>query len=193
MMLARLLRLLLLIPLLFQPFSSAIKCYSCANDFIQWRHFFLKRNYGLTASDKECTRRDYDSTDLQGCRTSCFIFYLNATDKRSGATKTLGVGRGCSSSFLTDEQHLHLGFGGHSKLSQVGDRLPTEFDKYDIYEHWCFCATDKCNKETCYSHPYGSYDYPGQYVARRGSYPYQSYWGNGIAAAKGFRTHGKTK
>ncbi|CAJ0939227.1 unnamed protein product, partial [Mesorhabditis belari] len=156
--------------LFFANLTDSFKCYSCANDFVvwQWRHFFLKRNYGLTSSDKECTRRDYDTDLLQSCRTTCFIFYLNATDKHTGRTRTLGVGRGCSSSFLTDDQHLHLGLGSHSKLSQVGEYLPHDFDKYDIYEHWCFCANDKCNMETCYSQsPYGGYDYMGQFVARR--------------------------
>ena len=40
-----------------------------------------------------------------------------------------GVGRGCSSSFLTDDQHLHLGLGPHSRPSEIGYYLPHDFDK----------------------------------------------------------------
>ncbi|CAI5453391.1 unnamed protein product [Caenorhabditis angaria] len=151
---------------------EAIKCYSCANDFIvwQWRHFFLKRNYDISASDAECSARDYISDLYQNCHSTCFVFFLNGTHKQTGYTKVLGVGRGCSASFLTDDQHLHLGLGSHSRPSDVGEYLPRDFEQYDITEHWCFCATDKCNSEDCYASPFGSREYASSYIAKRLQY-----------------------
>ncbi|KHJ83210.1 hypothetical protein OESDEN_17093 [Oesophagostomum dentatum] len=81
-----------------------------------------------------------------------------------------GVGRGCSSHFLTDDQHMHLGLGTHTRLSEVGTYLPADFDKLEIYEHWCFCATDYCNTQMCYSRPFGSSDFPGSYIGKRLQY-----------------------
>ncbi|CCD69556.1 Homolog of Odr-2 (Two) [Caenorhabditis elegans] len=152
--------------------AHAIKCYSCANDFIvwQWRHFFLKRNYDISTSDPECTSRDYISDLTQSCHSTCFVFYLNGTNKETGHTKVLGVGRGCSASFLTDDQHLHLGLGAHSRPSHVGEYLPHDFDQFDITEHWCFCATEKCNSEDCFSSPFGSREYASSYIAKRLQY-----------------------
>ncbi|PIO75211.1 hypothetical protein TELCIR_02752, partial [Teladorsagia circumcincta] len=43
------------------------------------------------------------------------------------------VGRGCSSQFLTDDQHMHLGLGTHTKPSEVGTYLPADFDKLEYY------------------------------------------------------------
>lgn len=69
-----------------------LRCYSCANDFIvwHWRHFFLKRNYGLTTSDEGCVKPDYDSYNLQTCATTCFILYLNGTNRYDGKISILG-------------------------------------------------------------------------------------------------------
>uniref|UniRef100_A0A8R1EH99 Uncharacterized protein n=1 Tax=Caenorhabditis japonica TaxID=281687 RepID=A0A8R1EH99_CAEJA len=191
--------------------ATAIKCYSCANDFIvwvsewgcsslyeiklrfvsihgpnkkntpiclfvhdfnvqQWRHFFLKRNYDISTSDPECTSRDYISDLYQNCHSTCFVFYLNGTNKETGHTTVLGVGRGCSANFLTDDQHLHLGLGAHSRPSHVGEYLPHDFDQFDITEHWCFCATEKCNSEECFSSPFGSREYASSYIAKRLQY-----------------------
>ena len=47
----------------------------------------------------------------------------------SSYIKFSGVGRGCSASFLTDDQHLHLGLGAHSRPSHVGEYLPHDFDQ----------------------------------------------------------------
>ncbi|ULT88158.1 hypothetical protein L3Y34_007398 [Caenorhabditis briggsae] len=174
-----LIRLLILLGILATwHTSSAIKCYSCANDFIvwQWRHFFLKRNYDISTSDPECTSRsfgdfrDYISDLYQNCHSTCFVFYLNGTNKETGHTTVLGVGRGCSASFLTDDQHLHLGLGAHSRPSHVGEYLPHDFDQFDITEHWCFCATEKCNSEDCFSSPFGSREYASSYIAKRLQY-----------------------
>ncbi|KJH45594.1 hypothetical protein DICVIV_08364 [Dictyocaulus viviparus] len=157
----------------------AVKCYSCANEFIvwQWRHFFLKRNYALASSDQECVRWDYKPDAMQNCQTTCFIFSLNGTNRETGVTKTLGIGRGCSSHFLTDDQHMHLGLGTHTKLSQIGTYLPTDFDRLDIYEHWCFCATDHCNTQMCYSRPFGSGELLSSIVDKRLQYSsYSSNW-----------------
>ncbi|CAB3397955.1 unnamed protein product [Caenorhabditis bovis] len=152
--------------------NDAIKCYSCANEFVvwQWRHFFLKRNYDIAASDAECSSRDYISDLYQNCHSTCFVFSLNGTNKHTGETRVLGVGRGCSAHFLTDDQHLHLGLGSHSRPSHIGSYLPKEFDQMDITEHWCFCATDKCNSEDCYSSPFGSREYASSYIAKRLQY-----------------------
>ncbi|WKY12461.1 hypothetical protein Q1695_003778 [Nippostrongylus brasiliensis] len=160
--------------------ALAVRCYSCANEFIvwQWRHFFLKRNYALASSDQECVRRDYNPESTQNCHSTCFIFSLNGTNRETGVTRTLGVGRGCSSHFLTDDQHMHLGLGTHSKPSQVGSYLPTDFDKLEIFEHWCFCATDYCNTQVCYSRPFGGGDFGvGSYIGKRLQYSsYGSDW-----------------
>uniref|UniRef100_A0A7I5EDE4 Protein quiver n=1 Tax=Haemonchus contortus TaxID=6289 RepID=A0A7I5EDE4_HAECO len=160
-------------------YAFAIRCYSCANEFIvwQWRHFFLKRNYALASSDQECVRRDYTPESTQGCHTTCFIFSLNGTNRETGQTRTLGVGRGCSSQFLTDDQHMHLGLGTHTKLSEVGTYLPADFDKLEIFEHWCFCATDYCNTQVCYSRPFGSSEFANSYIGKRLQYSsYNSDW-----------------
>ncbi|KAK6756712.1 hypothetical protein RB195_014879 [Necator americanus] len=164
-----LLRYLLLILLTQTEILFAVKCYSCANEFIvwQWRHFFLKRNYALASSDQECVHRDYKPESMQNCHSTCFIFSLNGTNRETGITRTLGVGRGCSSHFLTDDQHMHLGLGTHTKPSQVGTYLPADFDKLEIYEHWCFCATDYCNTQVCYNRPFGSSEFPGSYIGKR--------------------------
>ncbi|VDK69951.1 unnamed protein product [Litomosoides sigmodontis] len=132
---------------------EAFKCYSCANDFIvwHWRHFFLKRNYGITASDQSCGKSDYKPEVTQLCPSTCFIMYLNGTDRRNGMITILGAVRGCSSQFLTSDQHSQLGLGSHSRVSQIGNYLSSEFDMYDIVEHWCFCATDQCNEKSCYN------------------------------------------
>ncbi|MFH4976666.1 hypothetical protein AB6A40_003375 [Gnathostoma spinigerum] len=137
----------------FLPSVLSIHCLTCANDFVvwHWRHLFLKRNYGLTSSDQSCMRHDYTSENLTPCLSTCFILYLNATNRYSGQVSVLGVGRGCSSQFLTDEQYAQIGLGTHSKISEVSSYLPSKFDVFDINEHWCFCATDQCNKDTCYS------------------------------------------
>ncbi|CAI4222910.1 unnamed protein product [Auanema sp. JU1783] len=164
---------------LFCGLSDAIKCYSCANEFIvwQWRHLFLKRNYEVTASDSECVLKDFKPESFQPCHSSCFILLINGTDRETGYTKNLGVGRGCSSHFLTDDQHMHLGLGTNSKISEIGEYLPHDFDKMEITEHWCFCATDKCNSHKCFSSPFGSYDYANSYIAKR--LQYSSYSSNG--------------
>ncbi|EYC04953.1 hypothetical protein Y032_0085g1886 [Ancylostoma ceylanicum] len=126
-----LLRYLLFLLLTRIEILFAVKCYSCANEFIvwQWRHFFLKRNYALASSDQECVHRDYKPESMQNCHSTCFIFSLNGTNRETGLTRTLGVGRGCSSHFLTDDQHMHLGLGTHTKPSEVGTYLPADFDK----------------------------------------------------------------
>lgn len=170
---------LLLLLLIKLQHAFAIKCYSCANEFIvwQWRHFFLKRNYALASSDQECVRRDYNPELTQNCHSTCFIFSLNGTNRDTGLTRTLGIGRGCSSQFLTDDQHMHLGLGTHSKPSEVGTYLPTDFDKLEIYEHWCFCATDYCNTQQCYSKPFGGSEFGPSFIGKRLQYSsYSSDW-----------------
>uniref|UniRef100_A0A183GXT7 Pecanex-like protein n=1 Tax=Onchocerca flexuosa TaxID=387005 RepID=A0A183GXT7_9BILA len=115
---------------------EAIRCYSCANDFIvwHWRHFFLKRNYGITTSDQSCPKSDYTPEITQFCPSTCFIMYLNGTNRHSGVVTVLalrgiiGTVRGCSSQFLTNDQHSQLGLGPHSRVSQIGNYLPSEFD-----------------------------------------------------------------
>lgn len=71
---------------------EAIRCYSCANDFIvwHWRHLFLKRNYGITASDQNCAKSDYTPEITQLCPSTCFIMYLNGTNRRNGMVTILG-------------------------------------------------------------------------------------------------------
>ncbi|VDM19882.1 unnamed protein product [Wuchereria bancrofti] len=136
---------------------EAIRCYSCANDFIvwHWRHFFLKRNYGITASDQSCAKSDYTPEITQLCPSTCFIMYLNGTNRHNGVITVLGTVRGCSSQFLTRDQHSQIGLGPHSRISQISNYLSSEFDMYDIAEHWCFCATDQCNEKSCYNaNPY---------------------------------------
>ncbi|VDM81846.1 unnamed protein product [Strongylus vulgaris] len=106
---------------------------------LQWRHFFLKRNYALASSDQECVLRDYKPDSTQNCHSTCFIFSLNGTNRETGITRTLGIGRGCSSHFLTDDQHMHLGLGTYTKPSEVGTYLPADFDKYSSYtSDWRF-------------------------------------------------------
>ncbi|VBB32786.1 unnamed protein product [Acanthocheilonema viteae] len=109
---------------------EAIRCYSCANDFIvwHWRHFFLKRNYGITASDQSCAKSDYTPEITQLCPSTCFIMYLNGTNRGNGMITVLGTVRGCSSQFLTSDQHSQLGLGSHSRVSQIGNYLSSEFD-----------------------------------------------------------------
>ncbi|CAG9534255.1 unnamed protein product [Cercopithifilaria johnstoni] len=122
--------------ILFYHFQSgtviveATKCYSCANDFIvwHWRHFFLKRNYGITASDQSCAKSDYTPEITHLCPSACFIMYLNGTNRHNGIISVLGIVRGCSSQFLTSDQHLQLGLGPHSRVSQIGNYLSSEFD-----------------------------------------------------------------
>lgn len=72
---------------------KAIKCYSCANDFIvwHWRHFFLKRNYGITVSDQNCVKPDYTPEMSHLCPSTCFIMYLNGTNRHNGIISTLGT------------------------------------------------------------------------------------------------------
>jgi hypothetical protein len=100
---------------------ATIRCFTCANDFVvwNWRHLFLKRNYGLTTSDKECTRRNYLPETSKKCSSSCFMLYLNGTDRNTGRTVVLGVGRGCSAQFLTNEQYMSKALGVQSKPSDI--------------------------------------------------------------------------
>uniref|UniRef100_A0AC35UIS2 Uncharacterized protein n=1 Tax=Rhabditophanes sp. KR3021 TaxID=114890 RepID=A0AC35UIS2_9BILA len=130
----------------------SLKCYSCANDFIvwHWRHFFLKRNYGLSSSDNECLDELYVSDSLVSCSTSCFIFVLNGTDRNTKKTTVLGLGRGCSSQFLSEEQYMSRGLGVYSGKSYIGKHLTQNFDKYDLQENWCFCDSLKCNYQNCF-------------------------------------------
>ncbi|KIH57267.1 hypothetical protein ANCDUO_12543, partial [Ancylostoma duodenale] len=159
------------------PLIPLLVNYLAHTHIQQWRHFFLKRNYALASSDQECVHRDYKPESMQNCHSTCFIFSLNGTNRETGLTRTLGVGRGCSSHFLTDDQHMHLGLGTHTKPSEVGTYLPADFDKLEIYEHWCFCATDYCNTQVCYSRPFGSSEFPGSYIGKRLQYSsYSSDW-----------------
>ncbi|KHN82506.1 hypothetical protein Tcan_16684 [Toxocara canis] len=159
---------------------AAISCYSCANDFIvwHWRHFFLKRNYGLTASDESCVRADYRPDETQPCPSTCFILYLNGTNRYNGKISVLGVGRGCSSQFLTNDQHAQLGLGAHSKVSEIGNYLSSNFDMFDITEHWCFCASDECNQQSCFNTI--ADEYSGVPYKRR-QYTFDNYWLNNTA------------
>ncbi|VDN53989.1 unnamed protein product [Dracunculus medinensis] len=153
-----------------------LRCYSCANDFIvwHWRHFFLKRNYGLTTSDEGCVKPDYDSYNLQTCATTCFILYLNGTNRYDGKISILGVGRGCSSQFLTNDQHSQIILGSHSKISPIRNYLSVNFDMFDISEHWCFCINDACNTHKCFEN-YSNY--LGSPLKRRQHF-FDSYWLN---------------
>jgi len=149
-----------LIFLLFIQSSETVKCYSCATDFVvwNWRHFFLRRNYGITSSDNLCGYEDYTPTLSNECSSSCFVFYLNGTDKETGFTKNLGVGKGCSAQFLSDEQYNRRELGVYSKPSIVSNYLSHDFDKYDIHEYWCFCVGSKCNTDNCFNQwRYNSY------------------------------------
>uniref|UniRef100_A0A9J2Q3G0 Uncharacterized protein n=1 Tax=Ascaris lumbricoides TaxID=6252 RepID=A0A9J2Q3G0_ASCLU len=222
--------LLLVNPLL------AISCYSCANDFIvwHWRHFFLKRNYGLTASDESCVRADYRPGETQPCPSTCFILYLNGTNRYNGKISVLGVGRGCSSQFLTNDQHAQLGLGAHSKVSEISNYLSSNFDMvclsspisvsaavtclnvsffgsffgrgnnfcylirahpfesglakartlatilFDITEHWCFCASDECNQQSCFSRRVDDYT---SLPHKRRHYSFDNYWITNRAAS----------
>ncbi|VDN08242.1 unnamed protein product [Thelazia callipaeda] len=114
---------------------EAIRCYSCANDFIvwHWRHFFLKRNYAITTSDQNCAKVDYLPETAQFCPSTCFIMYLNGTNRQNGVISVLGLVRGCSSQFLTNDQHAQLGLGPHSRVSQIGHHLSSEFDMANSY------------------------------------------------------------
>uniref|UniRef100_A0A0R3RW00 Caenorhabditis elegans ly-6-related family-containing protein n=1 Tax=Elaeophora elaphi TaxID=1147741 RepID=A0A0R3RW00_9BILA len=167
------------IPILLYYFQSgiviveAIRCYSCANDFIvwHWRHFFLKRNYGITASDQSCAKSDYSPEVAQFCPSTCFIMYLNGTNRQNGMVTVLGTVRGCSSQFLTSDQHSQLGLGPHSRVSQIGNYLSSEFDMYDITEHWCFCATDQCNEKSCYNGKLYS-----EFTSKRRQYLFDKYF-----------------
>jgi len=89
------------------------------------RYFHVLRSFG--------DFRAYISDLYQNCHSTCFVFYLNGTNKETGHTTVLGVGRGCSASFLTDDQHLHLGLGAHSRPSHVGEYLPHDFDQVKVY------------------------------------------------------------
>uniref|UniRef100_A0A7E4VHG0 Uncharacterized protein n=1 Tax=Panagrellus redivivus TaxID=6233 RepID=A0A7E4VHG0_PANRE len=134
--------------------ANAVRCYSCANDFVvwNWRHFFLKRNYGISSSDNLCAYSDYDPMLSKECLSSCFVFYLNGTDKATGAVQTLGIGRGCSEHFLSDEQYNQRGLGIYTKVSDVSHYLSHDFDKLEIDEYWCFCAGERCNTDDCFRH-----------------------------------------
>lgn len=46
----------------------------------------------------------------------------------------------------------------------------------DLTEHWCFCATDFCNQESCFSLPFGSREFGGSYIAKRLQYSSYSNW-----------------
>ncbi|CEF64146.1 Hypothetical protein SRAE_1000240100 [Strongyloides ratti] len=167
------LRLLLLFFILKVNFTIfSLKCYSCANDFVvwHWRHFFLRRNYALGSSDNECMDKFYTPESLTVCSTSCFIFILNGTDKNSGNTITLGVGRGCSSQFLSEEQYMSRGLGIYSGKSNVGKHLTQNFDKYALTEHWCFCDTDKCNYDHCFT------DFRKHHIAAKQQFSQASLW-----------------
>ncbi|CAD5232714.1 unnamed protein product [Bursaphelenchus xylophilus] len=133
--------------------QASISCYTCANDFVvwNWRHYFLKRNYQLSSSDNTCSQKVSFPDTYNKCTTSCFVFYVNGTDRETGLTVTLGVGRGCSGQFLTDEQYMSRSLGVQSKMSETAHYLPRTYDKYEIWEHWCFCAADYCNVESCYN------------------------------------------
>ncbi|KAI6199191.1 Protein F16B3.3, isoform b [Aphelenchoides besseyi] len=135
-----------------QTADAYISCYSCANDWIvwNWRHYFLKRNYHISQGDNLCaSNRDFPETATK-CHTSCFILFINGTDKQTGQSLTLGVSRGCSGQFLTDEQYVSRSLGVQSRLSESAHRLPRAYDKFQIFEHWCFCASDYCNVNSCY-------------------------------------------
>ncbi|TKR86967.1 hypothetical protein L596_011456 [Steinernema carpocapsae] len=114
------------------------------------------------------------------CSSTCFLLYLNGTDRFTGQTTVLGVGRGCSSQFLTDDQHSHLGLGTHAKVSDIGNYLSNNFDKLDITEHWCFCVTNKCNTQKCFTQPiFSRYPNEDTYMSKRRQYSSQkpsSFW-----------------
>uniref|UniRef100_A0A0K0E015 Uncharacterized protein n=1 Tax=Strongyloides stercoralis TaxID=6248 RepID=A0A0K0E015_STRER len=154
----------------------SLKCFSCANDFVvwHWRHFFLRRNYALSSSDNECMNNFYTPESLTVCSTSCFIFILNGTDKNSGDTLTLGVGRGCSSQFLSEEQYMSRGLGIYSGKSNIGKHLTQNFDKYSLTEHWCFCDTDKCNYDHCFT------DFKRHHIAAKQQYSQASLWNQNV-------------
>ncbi|KAK0411631.1 hypothetical protein QR680_005758 [Steinernema hermaphroditum] len=187
--LALLLGIALIVP------GDAIQCYSCADDFIvwHWRHFFLKRNYGISVSDPECKHPDYNPDSTTRCSSTCFILYLNGTDRFTGQTTVLGVGRGCSTQSLSDDQHTHLGLGTHAKVSDIGNYLSNNFDNLDITEHWCFCISDFCNTQKCYTQPiFSRYTTDEAYLSKRRQYSpsgrspssFWRYYGNGAVSAR---------
>lgn len=104
---------------------SSINCHLFQN----WRHYFLKRNYQLSSSDNTCALKVTFPDTFNKCTTSCFLFYVNGTDRQTGETKVLGVGRGCSGQFLTDEQYMSRSLGVQSKPSETAHYLPRTYDK----------------------------------------------------------------
>ncbi|EJW75689.1 hypothetical protein WUBG_13404 [Wuchereria bancrofti] len=48
--------------------------------------------------------------------------------KCSSETSITGTVRGCSSQFLTRDQHSQIGLGPHSRISQISNYLSSEFD-----------------------------------------------------------------
>uniref|UniRef100_A0A1I8ABK8 Protein quiver n=1 Tax=Steinernema glaseri TaxID=37863 RepID=A0A1I8ABK8_9BILA len=153
-----------------------------------WRHFFLKRNYGISQSDPECAHPDYNPDSVTRCSSTCYVLYLNGTDRVTGQTTVLGVGRGCSTTSLGDDQHAHLGLGTHAKVSDIGNYLSNHYDKLDITEHWCFCVSDKCNTQKCYTQSvFSRYMNDEGYLQKRRQSQSRSssnlwrYYGNGVA------------
>uniref|UniRef100_A0AC34RLY9 Caenorhabditis elegans ly-6-related family-containing protein n=1 Tax=Panagrolaimus sp. JU765 TaxID=591449 RepID=A0AC34RLY9_9BILA len=163
---------------LFLPSFYTFRCYSCANDFVvwNWRHFFLKRNYGISSSDNLCAHYDYDPSLSNECLSSCFVFYLNGTDKETGLVTNLGIGRGCSAQFLSDEQYNQRALGVYTKPSMVSQYLSHDFDKYDIHEFWCFCAGSRCNTDECFSHWTSHQSYHHGYYRTGGRRASQPFW-----------------
>lgn len=77
------------------PFSNMLAVYCPLQIRIlfclqNWRHLFLKRNYAISQSDKECTRHNYLPDMSKKCSSSCFMMYLNGTDRTTGRTVVLG-------------------------------------------------------------------------------------------------------
>ncbi|KAI6225501.1 hypothetical protein M3Y99_01332300 [Aphelenchoides fujianensis] len=194
---------LFLFVLLIEDVRAYISCYSCANDFVvwNWRHYFLKRNYHISQGENSCAHRTAFPESATKCSTSCFLLFINGTDKTTGLTLTLGVARGCSGSFLTDEQYVSRHLGVQSRPSASADYLPRSYDKYDISEHWCFCASDYCNVNSCfdewrYSNAYGyaplntqrRYQPASGHDRRRESDYYSEYWHHFYNAAPSSRT-----
>ncbi|KAH7706166.1 Protein F16B3.3 a [Aphelenchoides avenae] len=90
---------------------------------------------------------------------------------------SVSVGRGCSAQFLTNEQYMSKSLGVQSKPSDISKYLNQAYGQLDIWEHWCFCATDECNTDSCFAQ--WQYAYHPQHRNRHYNFDFYepSYWG----------------
>lgn len=59
--------------------------------------------------------------------------------------------------------------------------IPDFFLQFDITEHWCFCASDECNRKSCYhTHPFL------EMPSKRRPYFFDNYWAKDQASDKSY-------